>query len=400
MKKIIISGWYGFKNTGDEAILASMINTIHKEINNVDITVFSSDPTYTTKIHHIKAVYQLPFTLRALGSTILKRRLFQTIKALWKVDLFILGGGGFLSDWQSWKVILQWLGQVVLAKMFRKKVMLYAVGAGSITTKKGKFLTRIILNRYTDVITVRDDKSKVWLQKAGVKKKIHVTADPAILLEPEKPDRIFEILMKEGINVSKPLIGILICPIFHIQKYWPNQQKKFQKFKEIWPKIIEFITSKLDSNVILIPMQIPTDRDFVFELIKNVKNKNKVKVIMGNYTPKEIMGIIGQMDMIVGMRFHSLVLAAGMGVPMIGIIYLHKSDCLLKEIGQEKFSIDIGDGVLWKNKDIDLEKLVINVEQVWSKREIFKKEIMKKVGKLQNVALINVKFVQALLSKG
>ncbi len=397
MKKIIISGWYGFKNTGDEAILASMINRIHKEINNVDITVFSSNPTYTTKIHHIKAVYQLPFTLRALGSTILKRRLFQTIKALWKADLFILGGGGFLSDWQSWKVILQWLGQVVLAKMFRKKVMLYAVGAGSITTKRGKFLTRIILNRYTDVITVRDDKSKVWLQKAGVKKKIHVTADPAILLEPEKPDRISGILMKEGINVSKPLISISICPIFHIQKYWPNQQKKFQKFKEIWPKIIDFITTELDSNVIFIPMQISTDRDFALGLIKNIKNKSKVKVIMGDYTPKEIMGIIGQMDMIIGMRFHSLILSAVEGIPIVGIIYFHKSECFLKEIGQKKYAMNIGDGILWKNKDLDLTELIQNTKKVWLNKVMLKKEIIIKVEELKKRELINIELVKTLL---
>ena len=397
MKRVIISGWYGFRNTGDEAILASMINSIRKEINDIDITVFSFNPSYTSKIHHVKTVYQLPFGVLSVGSAILRRKLFQTVKALWETDLFILGGGGFLSDWQSWRVILQWLGQAVLAKIFRKKVMLYAVGAGPITTMRGKFLARAILNRCADVITVRDDKSKEWLQKAGVRKEMYVTADPAILLEPAKPDRISETLKEESIDDSKPLVGVAISPIFHIQKYWPNQQEKFQKFKEIWPKVIDSVTSELDANVVFIPMQTPLDRDFACDLMKNVEDKDGVKVIIGEYMPREVMGIIGRMDMIIGMRFHSLILAAGMDVPVVGIIYLHKSECFLKQIGQEKFAVDIGDGVLWKNIDIDLDKLMKNIGHVWSKRQTLKKEIMDKMEELKRKELLNIKLILALL---
>jgi len=397
MKKIIISGWYGYKNTGDEAILASMIDSIRKEINDVDITVFSANPPYTTKIHHVKAVYPLPFGVLSIGSAILRGRLFQTAKALWKTDLFILGGGGFLSDWQSWTVILQWLSQAVLAKIFRKKVMLYAVGAGPITTKRGKFLTRVILNKCADVITVRDDQSKEWLQKAGVKKKIYVTADPAILLKAVGTDRINKMLKEEHIDSSKPLVGIAIAPIFHIQEYWPNQYKKFLKFKEVWPKVIDFITSELDANVVLIPMQNPIDRDFAFGLMNNIKNRDRVKILNSNYTPQEMMGIIGRMDMVVGMRFHSLVLAAKMGVPMVGVIYLHKSNCFLKQIEMERFAVHIGDGILWENKDINPSELIGNIKEVWSKKETLKKEIMDKVKKLKKRALTNNGFVLALL---
>lgn len=397
MKRVIISGWYGFRNTGDEAILASMVNSIRKEINDIDITVFSFNPSYTSKIHHVKTVYQLPFGVLSVGSAILRRKLFQTVKALWETDLFILGGGGFLSDWQSWRVILQWLGQAVLAKIFRKKVMLYAVGAGPITTKIGKFLTRHILNRCADVITVRDDKSKEWLQKAGVKKGIYVTADPAILLKPADPKRISEILKEEYIGYSKPLVGVAISPIFHIQKYWPNQQEKFLKFKNVWPKVVDFIISGLDADVVFIPMQMPLDRDFAFELIKNAENKDTVKVITGEYTPQEIMGIIGRMDMIIGMRFHSLILAAGMSVPMVGIIYLHKSENFLRGIGQEKFAIDIGDGILWENKDINSNELIENIKKVLLERMTLKKDIMDKVEELNKMGLTNIKLVRTLL---
>jgi len=395
--RIVISGWYGYKNTGDEVILASMIKTIRDEFKDVEIIVLSSDPAYTSKVHDVVAVPLMYFDILSLCSLALRKRLFETVNAIRTSDVFILGGGGFLSDWQSWTVILQWLGQVMLAKMFGKKVMLYAIGAGPIITKIGRFLTRIILNRCADIITVRDEKSKEWLESAGVKKRIYVTADPAILLEPVKPDRISKILKEERIDSSKPLVGIAISPIFHIQKYWPNQQKKFLKFKNVWPKVVDFIISKLDANVIFIPMQIPTDRDFASELIKNVENKDRVKIITGEYTPQEMMGIIGRMDMIIGMRLHSLILATRMNVPVLGIMYHHKVECFLEQIGQKKWAVGIGEGIHRKNEDINIEELLYKLSALWICRKRYKKEIKEKMAYLKKRAKLNNNFLVKLL---
>jgi len=169
------------------------------------------------------------------------------------------------------------------------------------------------------------------------------------------------------------------------------------KFKNAWPKVVDFIISELNANVVFIPMQIPIDRDFAFELIENIQNKDRIKVITGEYTPQEIMGIIGQMDMVVGMRFHSLVLAAGMGVPMIGVIYLHKSNCFLKQIEMERFAVHIGDGILWENRDINPSGLIENIKKVWSNKETLKKEITDKVRELKRKELMNIKSCKILL---
>lgn len=396
-KKIVVSGWYGFKNTGDEAILSSMISTLKNELKNIEIVVFSSDPIYTSKTHNVKSVKMHSVGIVSGISLLLKGMLYQTMKPLLEADLFILGGGGFLSDWQSWTVIKQWLGQVVLAKMFRKKVMLYAIGAGPITTVKGKYLTRTILNKCTDVITVRDEESKKWLKKAGVKKEIYVTADPAVQLDPAESDRISEILKEENIDSNKPLVGIALAPIFHIQKYWPNQQNKYYKFKEVWPEIIDIITLKLDADVVFIPMQIPTDRDFALELTKKMENNDRIKVIIGEYTPQEVMGIIGRLDMIIGMRLHSLILASVMCVPMVGIVYHHKLWSFLSKVGFEKMSVGLGDGTNWKNEDIDPNEMSEIITKVWAKRGEIKKELEKNKNDLKEQEYTNIKLLLNIL---
>ena len=70
------------------------------------------------------------------------------------------------------------------------------------------------------------------------------------------------------------------------------------------------------------------------------------------------MGIIGNMDMVIGMRFHSLIFAAVMNIPVVGIMYLHKSECFLEEIAQKRYAVGIGDGTLRKAEDIDINKMI------------------------------------------
>ncbi|MFH1855690.1 MAG: polysaccharide pyruvyl transferase family protein [Candidatus Omnitrophota bacterium] len=398
-KRIGIYGFYGFGNIGDEAILSAMILALKNEIKDVKITVFSNDPSGTTKIHKVRAIRQIPFRIIPFGIAFLKGRFFQILNELWNTDLLIIGGGGFLSDWQSWTIIPEWLWPAVAAKIFKKKVMLYAVGVSGVKTKAGKFLIKISLNRFIDVITVRDDISRRWLKKSGVKKEIHITADPAILLEPTESDRTNEILKKEQINDSNPLIGIAVAPIFKNPKYGHNQQKRFGELRDFWIKLIDIIALKFKADIIIIPMQLPLDREYAQNLLQDIKNKHRVKIITGNYVPREIMGLIGRMGILIGMRFHSLVFAAKMGVPMVGIIYDPKAHCFLKEMGQRKFAMDIGDGTLWRNKKLNLDEVVKNLDIVWLNKKGIKEDIEKMTEKLCSKALLNAKLSHVLLEK-
>ena len=319
------------------------------------------------------------------------------LRAVYWSDLFVLGGGGFLSDFQSWTVVWLWLRLVLFAKILRKKVMLYAIGAGPITTWRGKALTRVILNNCTDVITVRDRYSRDSLLKAGVKKKIHVTADPAILLEPEKPDIVKRMLKEAGADISKPLIGVAPRVLFHIEEFWPNQQDRYQELVAFVASLMDFISLELKYDVILVMMHKDDDLPFIRSALKKASKNVKVHMLDGDYSPQETKGIIGCMNLLVGMRYHSLIFAATMGVPMVGIAYHAKTACFLEEIGLSEFAIDVGDGVLWKNSALDIEETKKKIETAWSKRLEVVTRIESKKKKLEDLALVNVKLAQRLL---
>ena len=51
MKKILIAGYYGFGNLGDEAILAALAQALLQRIPGCRITVVSGDPERTQAQH-------------------------------------------------------------------------------------------------------------------------------------------------------------------------------------------------------------------------------------------------------------------------------------------------------------------------------------------------------------
>jgi len=392
MKKIVISGFYGSDNAGDEAILASMLATIKEVVSDADIIVLSGNVEQTTKRHNIKA----------LSNSTMK--IPKTLSTLKNADLFILGGGGLLQDDSSILNLIFWLIRVSLAKLLNKCVMCYAIGVGPIDTKLGKFLTKLIINK-VNLITVRDSESKKLLKNLGVNRPpIYVTADPAFVLSSATPERVSEIFARENIIKKHhcPLIGISVerlygfkrvLPVKYSVKYniWsPGGKSKFEKFKAEMAQVADSLVTKLNAEIVFVPMYHGRDDKVSADIVQIMKNKNHAKVVTGMYTPQELKGIIGQMDMFVGLRLHSLIFAASMCIPMVGLAASSpKIRSFLKLIGQEMYVCDVN--------DFNSNDLLIKIEEVWVNREQIRKKLKSKVNVLQKRALSNAKLVSELL---
>ena len=46
MKKVLISGYYGFDNSGDDAILKAIVKDLKANDSSIQITAFSNNPLY------------------------------------------------------------------------------------------------------------------------------------------------------------------------------------------------------------------------------------------------------------------------------------------------------------------------------------------------------------------
>ena len=141
MRNLVVSGYYGSKNAGDEAMLAAMLEVLSDLDPKLHITVISADPEDTRARHGVDAVSWLDIT--------------RILQLLGRADLLISGGGSLLQNVTSRRSLYYYLGIIFLALAVKTPVMLYAQGIGPIRGRLACALTRLIVNR-VQLITVRD----------------------------------------------------------------------------------------------------------------------------------------------------------------------------------------------------------------------------------------------------
>lgn len=298
-----------------------------------------------------------------------------------------MGGGGFLSDWQK-EVPLGWLKQLLIAKLFGKKTMLYGIGAGPFITKKGKLITKVIINKFADKVTVRDELSKDWLEKCGIKEnKIVVTGDQAILMKKVYDSNLIEFKLPS----DKNNIGVIVAP------YLKGRNK--ERYKSLKKSLITFLktaTSDSNNNVILIPFQSGEDLEYCFELQKEVKGNINIIDIPGDHLL--VNNLLEKLDILISLRLHGNILAANMNIPFIPIIYHHKTYEFLRKLGWNHYC-EFGDGINWRLVDLDSNKLINKMNFFLKEKKELKKELKSKISKYQMNESKNIEVLKNLINK-
>jgi polysaccharide pyruvyl transferase CsaB len=395
MIRLVLSGWYGNGNLGDEAILASMLQALRNRMPDLDITVFSDDPANTRSERCVDSFYHPPFPLdlQSLPTLIASRKEIRlSLAALKHAALFILGGGGLLHDYRG--ALYPWLLEVVLAKALGTPVALYALGVGPIRRKPGILLTQAVLSK-ADLITVRDPDSKELLQRIGVRSPdIEVTADPSVLLSPAPVVNIRSVPAKVFRRSEDiPLIGISLRPWF---PYTVKDQKlaheKESHLKMTLAQTADALIDRLGARIVFIPMHFGDragDASLCEGVLALMKSSNQAYLLSERCTPQQMMTLLGEMDIVIGMRLHSLILAAIMNVPVIGIAYDPKIMGFVSSINQEKYAINI--------EDLHVEHCLSLVKSVWLHRDQIRREIQERVTRLKQKALWNVQLICKML---
>jgi polysaccharide pyruvyl transferase WcaK-like protein len=184
-----ISGSYGGLNLGDEAILHSIIANLKASLP-VKVRVFSRNPEDTIKRHDVEKAIDV----RSMS----KDEITPEIREL---DVFVLGGGGILYNSED----QNYLREVFIAIEHHIPVMVYAIGVDPVSDSSFGKMIREAFNK-VDILTVRDRNSRKILESVGVNRQVIVTADPALLLEPEEvPPEVYEM---EYFSGKKKTCGI------------------------------------------------------------------------------------------------------------------------------------------------------------------------------------------------
>jgi polysaccharide pyruvyl transferase WcaK-like protein len=331
--------------------------------------------------------------------------------ALKRTDLLIFGGGQEIQDHASVAFLVSGLFKIALAKALRKRVFCYAVGVGPVGTIAGRFLTRSILS-HVDLITLRDEESDRSLSQLYVNKpRRFVTADPALALIPANPEDGLKIFSCEGIPESRgPRIAIAPRRWFHYRHFFlPMRlrsrlfalegQKEHASLVGSLARTADHLVSEHKAQVVFVPMRSSRGRidpgqdddQVSSEIINRMKAGEKVFLLKGDYSPKELKAFLGHMDLTIGMRMHSLILSAMMGTPIVGIALSPKFKPFFEMIGQSRY--------LLKPEDVTYDSLREKIDSALSERAKVRTEIDSRRNGLRLLALSNAEYAKALLEK-
>lgn len=168
MTKVCISGYYGFDNAGDEAILLAMIQGLQKEFPDIEISVLSNNPEKTEAEYGVKAYDRWKW--------------WQIQKAIMEADILISGGGGLLQDVTGRKSIMYYTHVMKMALHRKRPVFIFSQGVGPVNDNWSRNHAAKVLRKAAR-ITVRDEDSAALLHRWGLRRgRIHVTADPVLTL--------------------------------------------------------------------------------------------------------------------------------------------------------------------------------------------------------------------------
>lgn len=362
--KIGISGSYGGLNLGDEAILQSIINQLKKSIT-AEITVFSRNAADTSKRHGVKAV-----DVRKLSAKEIKPDIA-------RLDLFILGGGGILYDAD----VRLYLREVMIAIEHKIPVMLYAVGAGPLDDTRAQAAIKEVLNE-VDLITVREQGAQSLLESLGVEKEIIVTADPALLLEPEpRAEKFFNRSDWEnkrrfiGISVREPGVAA------------PDLDQK--KYHELIADAADFMVDRMNAEIIFIPMeQSEQDLQHSHAVVSKMLRPQRASVLNQDYTSGQVLSIISELDFSLGMRLHFLIFSALGKIPFVALPYASKVAGFLDALDIDMPPLQL----------VNAGRLIAYIDDYWDKQEQLKSKIEKKLPGLKERAALTHKLLLKLLT--
>jgi polysaccharide pyruvyl transferase WcaK-like protein len=224
---------------------------------------------------------------------------------------------------------------------------------------------------------MRENDSKKLAEDLGCIHPIEVTGDAAFINPVSDEARGKEVAKELGIDFSKPTLGL------NVTKYmdtWLNDNEKIQD-KDAFLKMLADGVKKARTNLnediqTVVFCTHPMDEGAATELANHLDG---LKVLNSKYLSHDIQAVMRQCQLFAGMRFHSVVLASAVEVPIIGLIYMPKVRGFMRLLHCEDYSLELG--------KLTLDSFSATIERGWKERETLKARQKSTIDELKAGAL-------------
>lgn len=274
-RRILIGGYYGYGNSGDDSVLMSML------------AMLPNPKKYVTVLAHNPRLSERRYGVRCAP----RFNPFSVLHEMRRADVYVSGGGSLLQDISGRRSLFYYLSLLKLSRRCGAKTVIYANGIGPLKhSGSRKKVARAAEN--ADYISLRSEDELVFLESIGVPHtKLSVSADPAILTgkSPEFP----------GIEGNFAVVALR-------EKCLPDD------------KILCALNETCDSFGV-VPVFLPMQPSQDLDINCRIRDEMNRGVVLVGLTPEMTVALLARAQYALTMRMHLLVFSSCAAIPAIGI---------------------------------------------------------------------------------
>lgn len=298
--RVLISGYYGFGNLGDEALLDVIVKQLRARFPAAAIDVLSATPDATASRLNVESTPR--WNMANVRASIAR------------ADVVLSGGGGLLQNATSVRSVLYYASILREAVKQKRKTMIFAQSIGPLDLL-GRFVVRRMC-RGVDRATVRDARSRSILQSLLPGTPVEQTADPVFLFDLPRTEVD---LSREGLDP-------------HGEPYAVVSVRKISNFAEgasALARVVDRLAEKHGLRVAFLPLGGASDAEVSTTIIRAAQS---TPVLLPECDLDKAAAIVRGARVVIGMRLHALIFAARFSVPFLSIPYDPKVASLTEDL--------------------------------------------------------------------
>ncbi len=359
--RVLISGYYGFGNLGDEALLEVIVERLRRRFPSAALEVLSATPQRTAAADRVESTPRWDW--RAVRA------------AIGRADVVLSGGGGLLQNGTSLRSLLYYAAILREAIRAGRKAMIFAQSIGPLNFW-GRWVVRRLC-KGVDRATVRDERSLRLLEALLPNTPVERTADPVFLYDAPQTR---EDLAADGLGPESGAYAVISV-------------RKVAEFKDgahVLARAVDRLAERHNVRAAFLPLGGAADAALSTDVIRACSS---APVLLPECTLEKAAAILSGARVVIGMRLHALVLAARYAVPFLAIPYDPKVTALCEDLGYPL-------GPLWvpgtrRPSDAAIDELV---DRLVVERDGLAAELAQRVGIAQTAAERNFEVLDELLS--
>ncbi|MFB6291273.1 MAG: polysaccharide pyruvyl transferase CsaB [Candidatus Bipolaricaulia bacterium] len=342
--RIIISGYYGYGNLGDEGILKSLISSLKDRLGaeGLEIVVLSNDPKRTREDHGVESVNR-----------------WNPVKVLLNLknsDILISGGGGLLQDRTSSFSLWYYLALIYVARILSVPIYVLGQGLGPINRKYNELLLRGAVSGVEGFL-VRDKRSEELLHSFGVgNDKVIAGNDLAFLLQSDNNRASY--LNSQ----NKEIVAAALR----------SDIKGRSDVLRAVSSGLDMLHDEFDANVVLFSTNYLSDAAMNSDLQSATEVPCKI-IDVDHLSPNQLVEMMQGLDLVIAGRLHALIFSLLSNTPVQGISYDPKMDYLIEDLNDLDCSPDIS---IWHPDElIKATEYLSDLESIYRDKEELKETV-------------------------